>query len=98
MLGQGLLKFYLVRCNCDELSWRKGKRFDDLLSLTSGTNVSDLQLDNVNSRLVFVKAVEEDMAFTGRLVSQLDLGKSNRIPRPEESVIRRVRMNVNCVT
>ena len=91
-------KFYLVRCNCNKLSGRKRKCFDDFLSSTSGTNVSALHFDNVNSRLILVEAVEEDVAFAGRLVGKFDLSKTDRLLRPVAAIIRRVRVNVDCVT
>ena len=54
-------------------------------------------LDDVDPRLVLVKAVEHDLPFAGRLVGQLDLGEADGVLGPVAAVVGGVRMNVDRV-
>ena len=54
-------------------------------------------LDDVDPRLVLVKAVEQDLAFAGRLVGQLDHSKADQVLGPVAAIVGGVRVDVDGV-
>jgi len=66
--------------------------------VTSGSGFEPtLHLDDVDPRLVLVKAVEHDLAFAGRLVGQLHLGEADGVLGPVAAVVGGVGVDVDWV-
>jgi len=64
-------------------------------SAAAAAAANGLDLDDVDARLVLVEAIQQHLAFVGRLVGQLDLAEADRVLGPVAAVVRRVRMDVD---